>query len=134
VTEAATIETPAKRTTTSGVSKATGGVAIPKFALDAIGTQATRVSDILIAAADAIEELTASNSTALPEAAKGFASTASSKLRGLADRATEEEAARLVQTLQSTARDHPVATASIGAAIGAALGIALSRLGKPAKA
>lgn len=136
MTDTATLSAPTKQAASNAVSKAsrTSTSAIPKFALDAIGAQTARVSDILIAAADAIEELTANNATSLPETAKGFADTASLKLRGLADRATEDEAARLVETLQRTAANHPLATAGIGAAIGAALGIALSRLGRAAKA
>lgn len=133
MTDAATLSPPAKRTGSNAVSKAAPGQGLPKFARDAIGAQATRISDILVAAAAAIDELAASN-TSLPDGAKGFANTASSRLRGLADRATEDEAARLVETLRRTAASHPVATASIGAAIGAALGLALSRLGRPVTA
>lgn len=135
MTDAATLSVPTRKTTNAVTKASSGsGSALPKFALDAIGAQTARVSEILIAAADAIEELTASNGAALPDAAKSFAGTASTKLRGLADRATEEEAAKLVETLQRSAASHPLATAGIGAAIGAALGLALSRLGRPAKA
>lgn len=131
-TNTATLEAPAKRTParTSAPANRDSGFQVPKFAMDAIGAQATRVSDILTAAADTIDEL---NTASLPDTARNFAGTASSKLRGLADRATEDEAARLVEALQRTAASHPLATASIGAAIGAALGMALSRLSRPAK-
>lgn len=123
MTEAATL-TPAKPATKTTTP------AVPQFALNAVNAQVGRVSDILSSAADTIDELLSSNGSALPESAQGFVKTASGKLRELSDKATEEEAGKLLETLQRTAADHPVATASIGAAIGTALGLALSRLGK----
>lgn len=123
MTEAATL-TPAKP-----VAKSTAP-AVPQFALNAVNAQVGRVSDILSSAADTIDDLLSNNGSALPESAQGFVKNASGKLRELSDRATEEEAGKLLETLQRTAAEHPVATASIGAAIGTALGLALSRLGR----
>lgn len=123
MTEAATL-TPAKPAAKSAAP------AVPQFALNAVNAQVGRVSEILSSAADTIDELLSNNGSALPESAQGFVKTASGKLRELSDRATEEEAGKLLETLQRTAADHPVATASIGAAIGTALGLALSRLGR----
>lgn len=123
MTEAATL-TPAKTAAKPAPST------VPKFALDAVGAQVGRVSDILSSAADAIDDLLTSNGAALPESAQGFVKNASGKLRELSDKATEEEAGKLLENLQRTAADHPIATAGIGAAIGTALGLALSRLGR----
>ncbi|MEP6785936.1 MAG: hypothetical protein ABI898_09375 [Sphingomonadales bacterium] len=126
MTDTTTLPAPVKRTAKPKPASS----AVPKFAVDMVNAQVGRVSEILVAAADTIDDLMKSNGSALPEAAKGLATTTSGKLRDLSERATEEEAGKLLENLQRTAADHPVATASIGAAIGTALGLALSRLGR----
>jgi ElaB/YqjD/DUF883 family membrane-anchored ribosome-binding protein len=88
-----------------------------------------RVSGILTGAADSIDEILGRSDLPLPESAKSAVSSTSNKLRAIADRATVEEAEKLLENLQKTAAYHPAATAGIGAAIGAALGIALAKLG-----
>ena len=105
---------------------------IPAFALNAANAQVRKLGDILGGAADSIDDLIGKNSSLLPEAVQGFASTASSRLRELADSASEEQAEQLLKNLQKGAAEHPIATAGIGAAIGTALGVALSRISKPA--
>lgn len=132
-TGAETLDVPKKRAANGTVSKMPTSPAIPKFAMNAVNAQVGRVSEILTTAADAIDELGKNSALALPDGAKGFVSSASAKLRDLADRATEEEAGSLIKALQRNAADHPIAAAGIGAAIGTALGIALSRLSRPAR-
>jgi hypothetical protein len=104
------------------------GSAIPQFAINAANRQVARVSEVLSGAADSIDDLLASEQLPLPDQVRGFATSASETLRKYSDRANPEEAAKLIDTLQSKAASHPVATAGIGAAIGAALGLALARL------
>ncbi len=105
--------------------------ALPQFAADAANRQIARVSTILSEAANSIDEL-AGESSALPANVSGFASSASGRLRDLAERAAAQDAGKLVDTLQRSAASHPFATAGIGAAIGAVLGLALVRFGRAA--
>lgn len=107
-----------------------GGSAIPQFAINAANRQFSRVAEVLTGTAEAIDDLLASQELPLPDGIHGFAETASDTLRGLADRASEQEAGDLLAGLQRTATNQPWATASICAALGAALGLALTRLGR----
>ena len=116
--------------TANNDAKSASGVM--RFAHNAVSAQVGRVSEILNSAADAIDELLGSTSLPVPDGAKGFISSASGKLRDMADRTSEEEASKMLETLQRTAADHPAATAGLGAALGAALGLALAKLGGPA--
>lgn len=100
-----------------------------QFARDVVSGPLNRVSEILTTAADTIDNLLGGESSPLPESAKGIVSSTSSKLRAMGDRASEDEAAKLIASLQKTASDHPAATAGIGATVGAALGLALAKLG-----
>ena len=122
----------AKRSPTSstaGARKDTSSV-VAKFMLNAVNAQVGRVSEILNGTADSIDEILSGKDSPLPDTAKGVATSTSAKLRELAGRANEEEAAKLIKGLQRTAANHPAATAGIGAALGAALGLALAKLSK----
>jgi hypothetical protein len=114
---------------TAGAKKDTSSV-VAKFMLNAVNTQVGRVSEILNGTADSIDEILGGKDSPLPDTAKGVATSTSAKLRELAGRANEEEAAKLIKGLQRTAANHPAATAGIGAALGAALGLALAKLSK----
>ncbi len=116
--------------TANNDAKSASGVM--RFAQNAVSAQAERVSEVLNSAADAIDGLVGGANLPLPDGAKGFISSASGKLRDMADRTSEEEASKMLETLQRTAADHPAATAGLGAALGAALGLALAKLGGPA--
>lgn len=107
---------------------------VMKMAQTAVGAQVGRVSEILINAADSIDDLLGGSNSPLPEGAKTYVASTSGKLRDLADRATEEEAGKMVEALQRTAASHPAATAGIGAALGAVLGLVLAKLGGPVEA
>ncbi len=114
----------------TAVAKRNTSSTVTKFALSAVNTQVGRVSKILNGTADAIDEILSGKNSPLPDTAKGVATSTSAKLRALAGRANEEEAAKLIEGLQRVAANHPAATAGIGAALGAALGLALAKLSK----
>ncbi len=103
---------------------------VSQFARQAASGPLSRVSEVLGATADTLDKLLGGVSSPLPDTAKGIVTSASAKLRSLGDRATEEEAAKLIASLQTVAADHPAATAGISAAVGAALGLALTKLGE----
>lgn len=102
---------------------------LPKFALDAADDQIARVAEILTTAANAIEALLDNKALPLNNTIREFVVSSAGKIRGLADRATEKEAADLMVALQRAAANHPAATAGVGATIGASLGVALVALG-----
>jgi hypothetical protein len=125
-----TISTP-KQTATAGKTQSMPPSGVFQFAQAAVSAQVGRVSEILNGTADSIDELLGGSNSPLPESAKGYVTSTSGKLRELADRATEEEASKLLRNLQQAASSHPAATMSLGAALGAALGLALAKLGGP---
>jgi ElaB/YqjD/DUF883 family membrane-anchored ribosome-binding protein len=102
---------------------------LPRFAVVAADKQIGRISDALTGAADTIDGLVSDEATQLPEAVRDLIRSASGKLRGVADSASEQDAAGLLNGLQQLAAKNPAVTAGIGAAIGAALGLALARIG-----
>lgn len=130
--DTATISTP-KPGATTGKTQSMRPSGVFQLAQTAVNAQVGRVSEILNGTADSIDELLGGSNSPLPDSAKGYVTSTSSKLRELAGRATEEEASKLLRNLQQAASSHPAATMGLGAALGAALGLALVKLGGPSQ-
>jgi ElaB/YqjD/DUF883 family membrane-anchored ribosome-binding protein len=101
-----------------------------QFAVKAVDRQFGRLSGALNGVADSIEEFVDRPDSPVDETLKGYAASASEKLRSLAERTGDQDAAEMLGSIRRAAVDHPVATAGIGAAIGAALGFALVAFGR----
>lgn len=130
--ETATTATP-KQSAAAGKTQSMPPSGVFRFAQTAVNAQVGRVSEILNGTADSIDDLLGGSNSPLPDSAKGYVTSTSGKLRELADRATEEEASKLLRNLQQAASNHPAATMGLGAALGAALGLALAKLGGPSQ-
>jgi hypothetical protein len=102
---------------------------LPKSALNAADDQIARVAEILTTAANGIEALLDNKALPLNNTIREFVVSSAGKIRDLANRATEKEAADLMVALQRAAANNPAATAGVGATIGASLGVALVALG-----
>lgn len=113
-----------------------GGVAlsrpktlIPQFALDAADGQIARIAGALNTVADTFEGLLDNKAVPLGDSAKEYVRSTADKIRGLGDRAGEQDAADILLAAQRAASDHPAVSAGLGAVIGASIGLALAALG-----
>jgi len=101
-----------------------------QFAFNAVDRQFGRLSGALNGVAESIDEFVDRPDSPIDDTLRGYATSASEKLRSLADRTGEQDAAEMLGSIRRAATKYPVATAGIGAAIGAALGVALVAFGR----
>jgi len=104
--------------------------AFSQFAIVAVDRQTTRLSSALTGVAESIEALVDRADPPLDDAFRGYGSAASDRLKNLAARIDDQDAAEMLGNIRRVAVDHPVATVGIGAAMGAVFGLAVVTLGR----
>ncbi len=104
--------------------------AFSQFAIVAVDRQTARLSSALTGVAESIETLVDRADPPLDDVFRGYGSAASDRLKTLAARIDDQDAAEMLGNIRRVAVDHPVATVGIGAAVGAAFGLAVITLGR----
>jgi ElaB/YqjD/DUF883 family membrane-anchored ribosome-binding protein len=104
--------------------------AFSQFAIVAVDRQTARLSSALTGVAESIETLVDRADPPLDDVFRGYGSAASDRLKTLAARIDDQNAAEMLGNIRRAAVDHPVATVGIGAAVGAAFGLAVITLGR----
>lgn len=121
--------------TSSGLSQIEIGSpasGLTQFAARVMDRQAGRLAVTLTGIADSIDASVARSDPQIGETLKGYAVSASDRLRILARRTGDQDAADLISGLGRAAVRHPVVTTGVGAMVGAAFGVALVMLGRSA--
>lgn len=101
-----------------------------QFAIATVDRRIGRVAGGLVGLADSFDDIVRRADPPLAEPFSGYAVSASDGLRSLARRAGEQNAVELIGGIGRAAKNHPVATAGIGAVVGAAIGLAIVALGR----
>jgi len=104
--------------------------AFSQFAIVAVDRQAGRLSSALTGVAESIDTLVDRADPPLDDVFRGYGSAASDRLKSLAARIDDQDAAEMLGNIRRVAVDHPVATVGIGAAVGAVFGLAVVTLGR----
>ncbi len=107
-----------------------GRSAFSQFAIVAVDRQTARLSSALTGVAESIETLVDRADPPLDDVFRGYGSAASDRLKTLAARIDDQDAAEMLGNIRRVAVDHPVATVGIGAAVGAVFGLAVVTLGR----